>query len=183
MVSRGTPSSPGKGVPHPVLDTGRYPTQCWMWGRGISSSLDWVPNPVPDGGVPIPVLKGSVPHPVLMGITPTQSLTEDTSHPVLGWGYPPSAGWSTPLIQIWDGVPCPDLGWGYPLLVGWGSPYPPSGPGMEYPHPDLGCHTPIQILDGIPTPHPELGWGTSPYQLDGIPPLPTNVNGQMLLKT
>ena len=68
-------------------------------------------------------------------------------------GYPLLAKWGTP-VQTWDGYP-PSAGWGTFL----------SGPGMGYPHPDLG-------------------WGTPTISWMGYsPPLSTNVNGQTPVKT
>ena len=69
------------------------------------------------------------------GGTPSSPLTRQVPHLVLDWG----------------GTPCWDLGWGTPTY----------GPGIGYPHPDLGQGTPIQTWDGVPS-LPSAGRGTPP---------------------
>ena len=90
----GTPSS---------LGCGGYPIQSWM-GRGTPSSLgQGLPHPVLDRGVPhVMILDGGTSLSSGWG-TPIQ--TWDGVIPIQIWDeVPPSAGWGTP-IQTWDGVP------------------------------------------------------------------------------
>ena len=114
-LDRSTPSSPGQGVPHPVLD-GRYPIQSWMGDTpsspgGVTPSQICMVVPHPSSGwacTPSQVWMGGTPSQVWMGCTPSSP----------GWGVPPyldlgqcpspclDLGWSTPA-WIQDGVPPP----------------------------------------------------------------------------